>query len=139
MTHIKHYSEGYRPILPACSFDENSIQEPETQDHQKQKECTEKLDIVFDISHVNSNELIQNEEDRQFLNLQETSRTRCSGSADSKTLSVIKKRTISQTNSCGSCRSNCGWLRRINRMHGWLSSVSSDDDEHQESTKDVVV
>ena len=52
---------------------------------QNRKEYSLKLDNLFDISHCNSNELIKNDEDREFLRLQQESRTGCLGSADNKT------------------------------------------------------
>jgi hypothetical protein len=62
-----------------------------TKDQQNQKEYGEKLDILFDISHANSNELITNEEDRQFLKLQQESRAGCLGSVDRKTFCRDKR------------------------------------------------
>lgn len=54
-------------------------------DQQNQKDYRDKLDSLFDISHANSDELIKNNEDREFLKLQRKSRTGCIGSADNKT------------------------------------------------------
>lgn len=47
-----------------------------------QKSYSDKLDGIFDISHANAEQLITNEEDRQFLRLQRESRTGCIGSVD---------------------------------------------------------
>lgn len=61
-------------------------------DQQNQKEYSMKLDNLFDISDINSNELIKDDEDREFLRLQQESRTGCIGSVDNKTF-VREKRT----------------------------------------------
>ena len=49
-----------------------------------QQQYSEKLDKLFDISHANSAELIKNDEDRLFLQLQQRSRTGCIGPVDVK-------------------------------------------------------
>ena len=60
-------------------------------DQMNQKEYTEKLSNLFDISHANSEQLIKNDEDRQFLKLQRESRTGSIGSVDKK-LAAKEKR-----------------------------------------------
>ena len=54
-------------------------------DKQNQKEYSLKLDNCFDVSHCNSNELIKNDKNCQFLRLQQESRTGCLESVDNKT------------------------------------------------------
>ena len=56
-----------------------------------QKEYTNKLSQLFDISHANSEQLIKTDEDRQFLKLQQQSRMGSIGSVDKK-LMVKEKR-----------------------------------------------
>ena len=46
---------------------------------QSLKQSYDKLDTLFDIAHANAEQLITNEEDRQFLQLQRESRTGCIG------------------------------------------------------------
>ena len=46
-------------------------------DQMNQKEYTNKLSQLFDISHANSEQLIKTDEDRQFLKLQQQSKKRC--------------------------------------------------------------
>lgn len=53
-------------------------------DQKKQKEYSEELERLFDISHANSDQLIKNEEDKKFLKLQQESRTGVIGSVDRK-------------------------------------------------------
>ena len=53
-------------------------------DRKRQKDYSEKLERMFDISHANSDELIKNAEDREFLGLQRRSRTGVIGSIDRK-------------------------------------------------------
>lgn len=60
-------------------------------DKQNQKQYTEKLDNLFDISHANAAQLISNEEDRLFLKLQQESRTGCIGPVDRKLLGREKR------------------------------------------------
>ena len=57
-------------------------------DKQNQQEFTVKLEKMFDLSHVDADKLIKNEEDRQFLDLQRTS---IIGSVDRK-LAVRKQK-----------------------------------------------
>jgi hypothetical protein len=76
--------------LSACWFGETSLEE-QHQGPAEPKEYGEKLDILFDISHANSNELITNEEDRQFMKLQQESRAGCLGSVDRKTFCRDKR------------------------------------------------
>lgn len=61
-------------------------------DQENQRMYSENLDMLFDISHANSEQLIKNEEDRQFLRLQRESRKGCIGSLDRK-LSAREKRS----------------------------------------------
>jgi len=51
-------------------------------DQENQKQYTEKLDKLFDISNAKADQLITNEEDRQFLKLQRESRAGCLGPID---------------------------------------------------------
>lgn len=53
-------------------------------DLQNQKEYSEKLDKLFDISHAASDQLLHIEEDKQFLKLQQESRSGVIGSVDKK-------------------------------------------------------
>ena len=61
-------------------------------DKQNQKEYTDKLEKMFDISHANSDKIIRNEEDKQFLMLQRSSRTGVIGPADKK-LAIREKKS----------------------------------------------
>lgn len=63
-------------------------------DKANQKSYCDKLDRLFDISHANSNELIRNEEDRQFLRLQQESRTGTIGAVDKKLAEREKRSTM---------------------------------------------
>ena len=83
-----------------------------TKDQQNQQEYTDKLNNLFDISHANSNELIKNDEDRQFLKLQQESRTGCIGSVDTKSFlrdkrSAERKRRLLER-ATGSTESKAG-------------------------------
>jgi len=49
-----------------------------------QKKYNDKLDLLFDVSPTNADQIIKNEEDRQFLRLQKESRTGCIGPVDNK-------------------------------------------------------
>ena len=61
-------------------------------DQANQSRYTEKIDKLFDISHANSNQLIKIEEDREFLKMQQESRTGTIGTLDKK-LSEKEKRS----------------------------------------------
>ncbi|CAH0562945.1 unnamed protein product [Brassicogethes aeneus] len=53
-------------------------------DQKNQQKFIDKLEKLFDISHANSQQLIKNEGDRQFLKLQQESRTGSIGPVDKK-------------------------------------------------------
>ena len=56
----------------------------EQKDKLNQAKYTEMLDKLFDISHANSFQMIKNEEDRQFLLLQQESNTGSIAGVDQK-------------------------------------------------------
>ena len=60
-------------------------------DQINQKNYSEKLDQLFDISHANAEKLIKNDEDRQFLKMQQDSRKGCIGSFDRKLALTTRK------------------------------------------------
>jgi hypothetical protein len=62
-------------------------------DQLNQKDYTKKLDTLFDISHSDSEKLIKNQEDLQFLKLQQESRTGSIGPVDIK-LAGKEKRSV---------------------------------------------
>ncbi|KAK0040914.1 WD repeat-containing protein 46 [Biomphalaria pfeifferi] len=59
----------------------------------KQKQYSIKLDQLLDISHSSAAQMINNEEDRQFLKLQQQSRAGCIGTVDKK-LAAKEKRSL---------------------------------------------
>ncbi|KAK0066099.1 hypothetical protein Bpfe_004220 [Biomphalaria pfeifferi] len=59
----------------------------------KQKQYSIKLDQLLDISHSSAAQMIKNEEDRQFLKLQQQSRAGCIGTVDKK-LAAKEKRSL---------------------------------------------
>ncbi|KAK0046045.1 hypothetical protein Bpfe_024506 [Biomphalaria pfeifferi] len=59
----------------------------------KQKQFSIKLDQLLDISHSSAAQMINNEEDRQFLKLQQQSRAGCIGTVDKK-LAAKEKRSL---------------------------------------------
>ena len=61
-------------------------------DQENQKSFMERLSKLFDISHANAQQLIKNVEDKQFLKLQQESRSGSIGSVDKK-LAAKEKRT----------------------------------------------
>ena len=62
-------------------------------DRLKQKQYSIKLSQMLDISHSNAAQMINNEEDRQFLKLQQQSRAGCIGTVDKK-LAAKEKRSL---------------------------------------------
>lgn len=62
-------------------------------DVENQEEFSTKLDLLFDISHADSDTLITIEEDKQFLKLQQQERVGCFGSLD-KNLADKEKRAM---------------------------------------------
>jgi len=53
-------------------------------DKSNQKQYSDKLEMLFDISHANSDSLIKNDEDKQFLMLQREGRFGSCGPVDKK-------------------------------------------------------
>ena len=60
-------------------------------DKMNQSLYSRKLEKLFDISHANAASIIRNEEDRQFLKLQQTSRAGSIGSVDTKLVACEKR------------------------------------------------
>jgi hypothetical protein len=63
-------------------------------DQQKQKQYSDKLDKLFDISHTNSEKLVTNKEDSKFLQLQQESRIGCIGTVDKKLADQEKRQAV---------------------------------------------
>jgi hypothetical protein len=82
-------------------------------DLDNQRQYSNKLDELLDISHADSYELIKNDEDREFLRLQQESRTGCIGSADEK-LARREKRSVER--------------QKRFLKHARLNSVDDDDE-----------
>jgi hypothetical protein len=110
-------------------------------DQFNQKQYCEKLDHLFDISHANAEQLITNEEDRQFLKLQRESRTGCIGSVDKKLLSREKRATERRERFAKRVRATASIVSKPSThasvtddevtLHSQHSSSSSED-EHRE-------
>lgn len=103
-------------------------------DLHKQKQFTEKLEQLFDISHANAKAIITNEEDRTFLQLQQESRTGSIGPID-KTLADKEKRRAAR-------QQRQQELKRREAKRGaaaaaYLTSQQSTDQSSSDSTEEI--
>lgn len=112
-------------------------------DQENQKEYSDKLDNLFDISHANSNELIKNEEDRKFLKLQQESRTGCIGSVDIKAFRRDKRsaerKELLLKRAAASAKQCAGLLATLRAEGAEAEGHEDDEDSSDESSVDEFI